>query len=159
MQQSESIKTLAPAFIKAQKAVEGAEKNKANPGFKGTRYADLSSVVEACKEALNSNGIGYVQTPVPAEPGFLQLSTVLIHESGEWISGTIQLPLAKQDPQGYGSAMTYARRYGLAAMVGVCPEDDDGNGAMPPGVPTDPAGRPAQGNQPMTGAKKASDLL
>lgn len=158
MNQSENIDKIAPALIKAQKAVEGAAKNKANPGFKGTRYADLSSVVEACQEALNSNGIAFLQTPEPAEAGFLRLNTVLMHESGQWIAGTAQLPLAKQDPQGYGSALTYARRYSLAAMVGVCPEDDDANGAMPKGAAlAGDDGKPKPGNQPMGGS--ADNLL
>jgi hypothetical protein len=128
MLQSESVKNIAAALVKAQAKVEGALKDRSNPAFK-SKYADLSSVMDACKDALNGEGIAIVQTHAPAEAGRLRLETRLHHTSGEWIAGLIDMPLAKQDPQGYGSATTYARRYGLASIIGVCPEDDDGNGA------------------------------
>lgn len=129
MEKSEKIGTLAAALVAAQPKIEGATKDKENPAFRGAKYADLASVMDACKDALNEQGITVVQSPQPSDVGKLSLETVLLHKSGEWISGTITMPLAKNDPQGYGSALTYARRYGLAAMVGVCPEDDDGNAA------------------------------
>jgi hypothetical protein len=115
MQTSEQIDKISPAFIKAQMALEAAEKNKANPGFKGTRYADIAAVSEAVGAAFHAQGIGWVQTHRPTDPGFIELSTRLVHESGQWFQGTLKMPLAKSDPQGFGSANTYARRYGLAS--------------------------------------------
>lgn len=128
MQQSESIKELATALAKAQAQIEGATKGKVNPAFK-SKYADLSSVWEACREALTKNGLSVVQAPGELIEGRLSLTTMLLHSSGEFLSQTLTIPLTKVDAQGYGSATTYARRYALAAMVGVSPEDDDGNAA------------------------------
>jgi hypothetical protein len=130
MEKSDTISAIASALVIAQAKIEGATKDKENEFF-DSKYADLASVMKACKEHLNEQGISVVQTPLPAEGQRLALQTVLIHKSGEWIGGTISMPLQKNDPQGYGSALTYARRYGLAAMVGVCPEDDDANDATP----------------------------
>lgn len=126
--QSDSILKFAPAFVKAQCDIRGAAKDKENPHFK-SQYADLSSVMDACKESLNKQGIAIIQTPAHAEAGRLALTTRLLHESGEWIAGVGDIPVDRAGPQAYGSALTYARRYFLAAMVGVCPEDDDANGA------------------------------
>ncbi|MBV8781907.1 MAG: ERF family protein [Phycisphaerae bacterium] len=127
---SESVAAIAPAFVSAQAKVMPAAKDSENPHFR-SKYADLASVMHACKDALNENGIGVIQSPAPADGTRLKLETRLIHKSGEWFSGTMEMPLVKSDPQAYGSSLTYARRYALAAMVGVCPEDDDANGAMP----------------------------
>lgn len=161
MNRSESIDQLAAALVKAQAKIEGAAKDR--KGNYGT-YATLASVVDACKPALLENGIGFVQTYEPADAGTLSLTTTLIHVSGQWVSGTCAMPLARNDPQGYGSASTYARRYGLAAMVGVCPEDDDGEGAMHKGAngrQQQPA-RAAQRNaapKPAAAAPPAGDEL
>jgi hypothetical protein len=88
-------------------------------------------------------GVAVIQAPAPAgDKGVMALETVLLHKSGEWMSGTIQIPLGKADPQGFGSAMTYGRRYSLAAMVGVMAEDDDGEAAMGRG----PSAPPRTGN-------------
>ncbi len=125
---SESMTKFAPAFVKAQSAIEGAVKDSTNPHFK-SKYADLASVMGACKKHLNENGIAVIQRPAHSPDGNLALETVLLHESGEWISGEGEIPLVQKTPQAYGSALTYARRYFLAAIVGVCPEDDDGEGA------------------------------
>lgn len=138
MNRSETISTLAASLVKAQREIEGAAKDKTNPHYR-SKYADLASVADACKPALNRHGIAYVQAPEPSESGTLALTTMLVHESGEWISGTCTMPLPKNDPQGYGSAMTYARRYALAAMVGVCPEDDDAEAATPKTAPSNKA--------------------
>jgi hypothetical protein len=86
-------------------------------------------VMTACKDSLNKHGIAIIQTPAPSRDGRLALTTKLLHESGEWMAGTGEIPVDRPGPQAYGSALTYARRYFLGAMVGVCPEDDDGNGA------------------------------
>lgn len=131
MQHSESMKAIAPALLAAQKATEFAKKDATNPHFKN-KYADLPAVIEAVKPALNAAGIVYIQTASPSDDNRLHLTTMLMHESGEWISDTLVMPLPKQDPQGYGSAMTYARRYALAAITGVYQDDDDGNAASGP---------------------------
>ena len=129
MTKSESIKELAAALAKAQGVMKGALKDSANPFFK-SRYADLASVVEAIRAAFSANGLSYIQTVEPSEKDEVRVETTLLHASGEWIScGILSLPVSKIDAQGYGSALTYARRYSLSAAVGVAPEDDDGNAA------------------------------
>lgn len=132
MKQSETIAKFAQAFVAAQGSVEGAVKGKVNPAFKGTKYADLSSVWDACREAVAANKIGVMQSPGLVIDGKMHMETVLMHESGEWVSGELSIPLQKADAQAYGSAVTYARRYALGAMMGICPEDDDGNAASAP---------------------------
>ena len=127
MLKSDNINELGSALAKAQGAIEGALKDTANPFFK-TKYADLSSVWDACRQQLTVNGLSIVQTPTEAENG-IGVETMLIHASGQWLSNTFTMPVSKADAQGVGSAITYARRYALAAMVGVAPEDDDGNAA------------------------------
>ena len=129
MTKSESIKELAAALAKAQGVMKGALKDSANPFFK-SRYADLASVVEAIRAAFSANGLSYIQTVEPSDKDEVRVETTLLHASGEWIScGILSLPVSKIDAQGYGSALTYARRYSLSAAVGVAPEDDDGNAA------------------------------
>jgi hypothetical protein len=130
MNKSESIAGLAAALAKAQGAMKGAVKDSANPFFK-SKYADLASVVEAIRAAFSSNGLSYVQTVQSSELDEVRVETMILHSSGEWIScGVLALPVSKNDAQGYGSALTYARRYSLSAAVGVAPEDDDGNAAV-----------------------------
>lgn len=127
MRTSEQINEIATALAKAQGAIEGAVKGNINPHFK-SKYADLGAVWEACREHLSKNGIAVIQ---PVDPQCV--TTRLIHSSGQWVEdGGIPLKLSKDDMQGLGSAMTYARRYGLMAMVGIAPEDDDGNAASQP---------------------------
>lgn len=118
---------IAAALVKAQGQIEGAKKDSHNPHFK-SKYADLASVWDACRAALHANGLSVVQYGTLTEAG-AALVTKLLHESGESVEGVTPLLNTKGDMQGLGSAWTYARRYGLAAMVGVCPEDDDGNAA------------------------------
>lgn len=131
------MKEIATAFVKAQKAFGPALKTSTNPHFK-SRYADLSACVEAVIDALNANGIALVQVLHECNDGVI-VSTTFIHESGEIIdTGKLHVPAAKHDPQGYGSALTYARRYSLMAACGIAPEDDDGNaGSKPPPKMTD----------------------
>ena len=127
--QSEVLGQLAAALALAQGEIaQGPLKSSSNPFFKST-YADLASVVEAIRIPLSKNGLAYVQRMLPSAGESVQVETVLMHASGEWISGTVALPVSKKDAQGVGSAITYARRYGLSAIVGVAPEDDDGNAA------------------------------
>jgi hypothetical protein len=127
MNKSDSIKTIAPALLKAQQGIKAALKDSTNPHFK-SKYADLSSVIDAVKEHLNGQGITFLQGIVAAEHG-VGVETMLLHTSGEWLSSILEIPASKQDAQGYGSAITYGRRYGLQSMCGVPAEDDDGNAA------------------------------
>ena len=128
MNKSESIKELACALAKAQGQMGGAHKGKANPFFKSV-YADLSSVVTAIREPLSSNGLSFIQATEPSDKDEIRVITMLMHETGEWLSSTIAIPVSKADAQGYGSAITYAKRYGLQGLLGVPSEDDDGNAA------------------------------
>lgn len=125
--QSESIAKLAEALSKAQGKIKGAAKDTANPFFK-SKYADLASVWDACRDQLSAHGLSVIQT---TEDGleYVTIITTLSHSSGEWIRGRLTMKPVKNDPQGVGSAITYARRYALAAIVGVAPEDDDGEAA------------------------------
>lgn len=125
---SESIKELAAAFAKAQPKIEGATKDKSNPAFR-SKYADLANVVDAIKPALGENGLSFLQIPQDVENA-AKVETILLHSSGEYLSlGTVTVPVTKHDAHGFGSALTYARRYGLLTAFGVAPEDDDGNAA------------------------------
>ena len=120
----------AKAFIAAQKATEAVKKASTNPAFK-SRYADLAVVVEAVIPALNESGIAVIQSP-SFDGDLVSVTTVLLHESGSSVTGTLSMRPTKIDPQGVGSAITYARRYALLAMAGAAPEDDDGQAASQP---------------------------
>ena len=127
--QSEAIGKLAEALSKAQGMIKGAVKDSENPFFKSS-YADLASVWDACREALSKNGLSVVQTTRISDAGEPVIITMLLHSSGEWVSGELLVKPVKNDPQSIGSAITYGRRYALSAMVGVAPEDDDGEKAQ-----------------------------
>jgi hypothetical protein len=128
MNKSESIKELAGAMAKAQGEFAGAAKDSANPFFK-SKYADLESCVSAIKPSLAKYGLSFIQISHEAENS-ASIETVILHSSGEWLSaGVVSVPVSKSDAQGFGSAMTYARRYSLSAAFGIAPEDDDGNAA------------------------------
>jgi hypothetical protein len=144
MRTSDQINELAGALAKAQGAIKGAVKDSLNPHFKN-KYADLASVWDACRAQLASNGLSVVQSLGNDEAG-VRITTMLLHSSGQWISDDLIMP-AGATAQTAGSAITYGRRYALAAMVGVAPEDDDANAASgttqkgPQGVPAQkPAG-------------------
>jgi len=128
MTHSDQIHELAAALAKAQGQIEGAKKDSLNPHFK-SKYADLASVWDACREALSTNGLSVVQSAENSPDTGYGVTTLLLHHSGQWIRGTLHLRPTKDDPQGAGSALTYARRYALAAFVGIAPEDDDGAAA------------------------------
>tara|TARA_R110002020_G_scaffold297940_6_gene513657 strand:+ start:529 stop:1251 length:723 start_codon:yes stop_codon:yes gene_type:complete len=128
MQTSETIEEMAKALVKAQSQMGGAVKDSNNPFFK-SKYADLGSVVKAIKEAFCDNGLSYVQFPYTSEWG-VGVTTRLMHVSGQWIEQEYTLPLAKQDPQAAGSAITYARRYALQSIAGIPTADDDAEVAM-----------------------------
>jgi len=124
MEKSDTIDALAKALATVQSQLEGAKKDSSNPFFK-MKYATLASAWDACRDLLTANGLSVVQASSVIEGRSFVLDTILLHESGQWISGQLSVPLVKEDPQGLGSAMTYARRYSLMAIVGICPEDDD----------------------------------
>ena len=120
------MKLIAAAFIKAKKEFSPALKDKTNPAFR-SKYADLGACLEAVNEALLNNGIALVQRTFEDSTG-VTVETVFLHESGETMeSGKLHVPAAKSDPQGFGSALTYCRRYSLITACGIAPEDDDGN--------------------------------
>jgi len=122
------MQLIATALVKAQRDFAPALKTSTNPHFR-SRYADLAACVEAVIDALNANGIAMIQRTHDSDNG-VAVETLFVHESGETITGGIlHVPAAKQDPQGYGSALTYARRYSLMAACGIAPEDDDANAA------------------------------
>lgn len=133
IEQSPELKELAGALAKAQLAMRAAGKDSLNPHFK-SRYADLSNVWEACREPLAANNLSVIQMPCTTDDGSVALTTMLLHSSGEWVRSTITSRPANQMPQSIGSALTYLRRYALAAMVGVVAsdEDDDGETATHP---------------------------
>jgi len=129
MNSSPSIAKLAGALSAAQRELQPAVKDSTNPAFR-SKYADLGAVWDACREAITNHGLSVAQLPTTVDAGYVALETVLMHESGEWISSTVQTKLVKDDPQGVGSALTYLRRYALSAMIGiVADEDDDGHAA------------------------------
>ena len=128
--QSREINELATALAKAQGQIKGATKDTTNPHFK-SKYADLSSVWDACREPLSKNGLSVIQYGASNGAGYV-IRTRLMHSSGQWMEGETPCIIsgrATNEMQALGSAITYARRYGLAAIVGVAPEDDDGEGA------------------------------
>ena len=130
MKSSETLSKLAPALVKAQAAMAGATKSAANPFFK-SKYANLEEVIRVVKEPFAANGLCFIQNPVSGE-GTAGVETIILHESGEFISNEFLLKCSKADPQGMGSAITYARRYGLQSACGIPSEDDDGNAASVP---------------------------
>jgi hypothetical protein len=131
------MQKIASALVKAQQAFGPALKTHTNPAFR-SKYADLSACIEAVVDALNSNGIALVQQTHECESGVM-VETMFLHESGESLSsGKLHVPATKQDAQGYGSALTYARRYSLMAACGIAPEDDDGNAASRKQAPAIP---------------------
>jgi hypothetical protein len=133
MMQSESIANLADALSTVQGKLTHAKKDSANPFFK-SKYADLESVWDACRDLLAHNGLAVAQFPGTYSDldKSMSLTTILMHGSGEWISQEMSVPVSKVDPQGAGSALTYMRRYALAAVIGVVQADDDGNAASSP---------------------------
>lgn len=128
MRQSETIDALATALAKAQGTIKSAMKDSVNPHFK-SKYADLASVREACAEALSKNEIAVIQAHDMDDAGNFYLATRLVHKTGQWVEARYPIKPVKEDPQGFASATTYARRISLASMVGVVADDDDGNAA------------------------------
>ena len=136
------MKEISAALVKAQQEFGPALKTHTNPAFR-SKYANLSACIEAVVDALNNNGIFLMQPTHECTDGVI-VETIFIHKSGEQMSsGKLHVPAAKHDAQGYGSALTYARRYSLMAACGIAPEDDDGNAASKPAAKTpQPAAKP-----------------
>ena len=148
------MKEIATALVRAQKDFAPALKTATNPHFR-TKYADLASCIEAVIDALNYNNIALVQRTHPDETG-ITVETLFVHDSGETISGgMLHVPASKQDPQGYGSALTYARRYSLMSACGIAPEDDDGNAASR--AIAKPVARSTKGKQELEAALDAAN--
>jgi len=164
---SEQIAELATALAKAQSQLKPAIKDSTNPFFK-SKYADLAAVWDSCREALTANGLSIVQLPRCSGQ---VLQTVLFHSSGQWVSSMIEMHPADNKPQSMGSAITYARRFSLMAMVGIAPEDDDDGQAAshpvkeglrvtrPPYVPGPPDTRTNFGEQAMESIIKSDEAL
>lgn len=161
MNQSEQINELAVALSKAQAVLEGAEKSAQNPHLKN-RYADLGSVWDAIRKPMADNGLSVVQCLLETEPAdgdSILLRTVLMHTSGQWIESVLRMPFAGSKAtnaaQAAGSAITYARRYALSSMLGVCPADDDASSAGEPG--TRPAKR--EPSKPPARTQRVQEIL
>lgn len=149
MQKSDSIANLAAALAKLQADLRGAEKNASNPHFRSD-FANLESVWDSIRAGLSKNGLSVSQV-MGVNVGDPILTTVLMHSSGEWLSGEQMLMPLKMDPQSIGSAITYARRYGLAAIVGQIQTDDDGEESHGRGNNAD------ESKQPPSGAKQSTN--
>lgn len=156
---SNDITQLAKAMLAVQKQLNPATKDATNP-YTRSRYATLNAVMDACKTALLDNGIWLTQITVPSEPGTIALLTKLTHaETGQYQASVTVLPLQKPDCQGAGTAITYARRYALTAMLGIVTEDDDdGESAKLPPRPTRPTPSPQPQAQPQVQSQDQLDL-
>ena len=123
------MNNIAKAFVAAKREFSPALKDKTNPHFR-SKYADLGACLDAVNDSLLANGIALYQETSEDSTG-VTVETVFLHESGETFrGGKLHVPASKQDPQGYGSALTYARRYSVMAACGIAAEDDDGNAAV-----------------------------
>ena len=124
---SETLDKLATALSKAQSEMKGAAKKSVNPFFKAG-YADLHTVIESSFPSLTKYGLSVVQGN-ESKPGEFFVTTMLLHESGQWIKSKLKMPIEKATAQSVGSVITYGRRYGLSAITGIAQYDDDGNAA------------------------------
>lgn len=125
------LSNLATALAAAQGQMAHAAKDSKNPHFKSS-YASLASVLDAIREPLSAHGLAIVQHPSRTEGGLVCVETILLHKSGEFVSSVLSAKAAQDTPQGIGSTITYLRRYGLMAVVGVAADDDDGEAASRP---------------------------
>jgi hypothetical protein len=150
---SDNIVALTAAIIKVQGGISGVHKNAKNAHFRSS-YATLENVIDTARPALQEAGIAFVQAPGMVVDGSVEVTTMLVHSSGEWMRSTLHVPLGKRDPQGVGSAITYGCRYSLMAMLGLPPTDDDGEAAM---EREDPPKRTV-GINPKTGMATANAL-
>jgi len=129
IQTSDNVDKLFVAIHAAQGAMRGATKDSKNPAFKSS-YASLESVIDTARPALQSANLAFTQAPGALVDGAIEITTMLMHTSGQWLRSTLHVPLSKRDPQGVGSAITYGCRYALMATLGLPPVDDDGEAAM-----------------------------
>lgn len=135
MKKSDSITALAAALAKAQAQMEGAKKDSKNPAF-NSKYADFASCVAAIKVPFADNGLSFIQFPCSRSENEIGMETMLMHASGEWVcSEPFYMPVAKASAHGFGSILTYLRRYGLTAATGLPQEDDDANAGVDPKKP------------------------
>jgi len=142
---SPAVDALFQALHKAQGALNGVVKDGKNPAFK-SRYATLENVIDAAKPALQAADLAFTQAPGALVEGAIEITTMIMHTSGQWLRSTLHVPLSKRDPQGVGSAITYGLRYSLMATLGLPPVDDDGESAMDRNSPSAPMpGRNAAG--------------
>lgn len=125
---SSQINEIASALAKAQGELKNVVKDNINPFFK-SKYADLGSILDECREPLSKNGLAIIQMPCTKE-GKANLVTLLTHSSGQWMRSCIEVKATKDDIQGLGAGITYMRRYTLCAMVGITQEDDDAESAV-----------------------------
>lgn len=147
MEFSAQINELATALAKAQAEIGNAKKSSKNPFF-NSKYADLAEVLDTCREVLSKNGLSVVQPVGQVSDKSIEVHTLLMHSSGQWVKSSMNIPMTKLDPQAAGSAITYARRYSLAAMVGIAQVDDDGEGAMGRGNKTPNGQEEDNGTEP-----------
>ena len=143
IQTSDNVDKLFVAIHAAQGAMRGVAKDSKNPAFKSS-YASLESVIDTARPALQAADLAFTQAPGALVDGAIEVTTMLMHTSGQWLRSTLHVPLSKRDPQGVGSAITYGCRYALMATLGLPPVDDDGEAAMDrtPKVVTAPAKAP-----------------
>ena len=134
---SPAVDALFPALVTAQKQLRGVVKDSKNPHFKSS-YASLENVIDTARGPLNDAGIAFTQAPGALVDGAIEVTTMLMHSSGQWLRSTLHVPLQKRDPQGVGSAITYGCRYALMATLGLPPVDDDGESAMDCNTPSAP---------------------
>lgn len=161
VQQSESVAKLFAALVAAGGELRNPPKDSVNPHFK-SKYADLATVLDTVRPVLAKHRLAVVQMPTEMDGG-PGLTTTLVHESGEWMRTSVRLYPGKTDPQGIGSALTYARRYGLQAALGIAADDDDdghaGSQQRQPAKPQQqqpPAASPAPGKPDLTEQVKAT---
>jgi len=162
MNRSESLAKIAPALVAALGKIEGAAKKKTNPGFK-SKYADLETVIDASRDILTEHGLTVMQFPGACVGGVMNLETIIMHDSGEFVSHEMGIALGKTDPQGVGSAISYARRYALMAALNMPSVDDDAQSAMGKGANQNtakPPEEPKPQNNPgvVTAMKAAIDM-
>lgn len=132
MNRSDAIDALAADLVLAQAEIEGAKKDSENPHFR-SKYADLASIWDACRGPLTKHGLAVLQWPRLVGGGentwLVEVETTLVHKSGQFMSDIFAMPVTRADAHGVGSALTYCKRYALSSVIGVAPEDDDGNAA------------------------------
>ena len=156
---STDITQLAKAMLQVQKELAPVTKDALNP-YTRSKYATLNAIMEVCKPVLLSHGIWLTQITVPSEPGTVALLTKLTHaETGQYQAALTVLPLQKMDSQSAGAALTYSRRYGLSALLGLVTEDDDDaeSTKLPP-RPTRPMPSPQPQAQPPAQSQDQPDL-